>query len=185
MRPYPQQYVRAIALAGGETVVLRPIRPEDESLMVRFHEGLSDRSVYLRYFHMMALAERTAHERLTRICFIDYDSEIVLLAEGRSAGSGEEDVMGVARLNKVPGTTDGEFAVLIADRFQGTGLGAELMRRLIEIARAEGLSRLRADVLSENAAMRRLCTRLGMAVRPTGDPQLVTAELTLGPLSTV
>lgn len=179
MRPYPHQFARATTLAGGETVVIRPIRPEDEPLMVRFHEGLSDRSVYLRYFHMVTLTQRTAHERLTRICFIDYDVEMTLVAERLDAASGGRDVMGVARLHKVPGTGDGEFAVLVADRFQRAGLGSALMRRLIEIARAEGLSRLRADVLSQNAGMRSLCARVGIAIRPTGDPQLVTAELAL------
>jgi acetyltransferase len=179
MRPYPQQYVREVTLASGETAVIRPIRPEDELRMVRFHEGLSDRSVYLRYFHQVKLSARTDRARLTRICFVDYDREIALVAERRDAASGEREVMGVARLNKMPGTGDGEFAVLVADRFQGAGLGSELMRRLIEIARSEGLSRLRADVLSENVGMRRLCARVGVSILPTGDPQLVTAELAL------
>ena len=63
------------------TLLIRPIRPEDEPLLVKFHETLSERSVSLRYFHAMKLSTRVAHERLTRICFIDYDREMALVAE--------------------------------------------------------------------------------------------------------
>ena len=65
----------------GTTLVLRPIRPEDEPMLVAFHGTLSERSVSLRYFHAMKLSTRVAHERLTRICFIDYDREMALVAE--------------------------------------------------------------------------------------------------------
>ena len=62
---------------------LRPIRPEDEPQVVRFHHTLSEISVYMRYFHWMKLEQRTAHERLTRICFIDYDRQMADLARRR------------------------------------------------------------------------------------------------------
>ena len=68
-------------MKDGAEVLIRPIRPEDEPMMVKFHETLSERSVYLRYFHLMNLSQRIAHERLTRICFIDYDREMALVAE--------------------------------------------------------------------------------------------------------
>ena len=68
-------------MKDGADVLIRPIRPEDEPLMVKFHDTLSERSVYLRYFHLMNLPQRVAHERLTRICFIDYDREMALVAE--------------------------------------------------------------------------------------------------------
>ena len=72
-------------MKDGNEVVIRPIRPEDEPLMVEFHEKLSERSVYLRYFQPLKLRQRTAHERLTRICFIDYDREMALVAERKNA----------------------------------------------------------------------------------------------------
>jgi acetyltransferase len=83
IRPYPTQYVSHEELRDGTSVTIRPIRPEDEPLMVKFHETLSEESVYMRYFHMMNLDQRTTHERLTRICFIDYDREMAL---GRNEG---------------------------------------------------------------------------------------------------
>ena len=81
IRPYPTQYVWAWKTKAGEEVEIRPIRSEDEPPMVQFHETLSERSVYLRYFHMIKLSQRVSHERLTRICFNDYDREIALVAE--------------------------------------------------------------------------------------------------------
>src|SRR5215211_5577219 len=89
IRPYPRQYVWTEEIRDGTPVFIRPIRPEDEPLMVEFHASLSPQSVYMRYFHMMGLDQRTAHERLTRICFIDYDREMALVAERTEAGEPE------------------------------------------------------------------------------------------------
>ena len=80
-RPYPSQYVAAWKMKDGTTVQVRPIRPEDEPLMVKFHATLSERTVYLRYFHMENLGARVAHERLLQKCFIDYDREMALVAD--------------------------------------------------------------------------------------------------------
>ena len=78
-------------------MTLRPIRPEDEPLMVEFHANISERSVYFRYLHLMGLTQRIAHERLTRVCFIDYDREMALVAEHRDA-AGRASIIGVGRL---------------------------------------------------------------------------------------
>jgi acetyltransferase len=79
-------------------VTIRPSRPEDEPLMVKFHETLSDRSVYLRYFCSLSLSRRVAHERLLRICFGDYDREMVLVAERIDPGTGERRIIAVGRM---------------------------------------------------------------------------------------
>lgn len=179
MNPRPCHDSREATLANGETIVIRPVRPDDEAMMVLFHEGLSDLTVYLRYFHMMKLADRTAHARLARICRADQDGETVVLAEGCDADRDGRAILGVARLERAGTSGGAEFAVIVADRVQGIGVGSALMRRLVEIARFEGLSFLRADVLSANAAMRRLCARVGIPIRPTGDPGVVLAELAL------
>jgi len=76
IRPYPTRYVAPWTMKDGTVVTIRPIRPEDEPVMVKFHRTLSERSVYLRYFHLMNLEQRTRHERLMRTCFIDYDREM-------------------------------------------------------------------------------------------------------------
>jgi acetyltransferase len=106
IRPYPTQYYAEWQLPDGSPVIVRPIRPEDEPLLVKFHETLSDRSVYLRYLHTMKLSQRVAHERLTRICFIDYDREMALVVEKTDRDTGEKQILGVGRLQKLHGTKD-------------------------------------------------------------------------------
>ena len=177
MAPYPLHYVVRSTLATGAALVVRPIRPDDEAMMVRFHEGLSDRSVYLRYFHMMTLASRTAHPRLSRVCAADFEIEFVLVAEGKDQESGAPAILGVARLQRAGEGGVAEFAVVVADRYQRMGVGGALMRQLVAVARQEGVSRLRADILSGNGPMRRLCARTGIPVRPTSDPDIVGADL--------
>ncbi|HVZ16387.1 MAG TPA: GNAT family N-acetyltransferase, partial [Terriglobales bacterium] len=121
VRPYPQQHVEKWSMKNGVEVTIRPIRPEDEPQMIDFHERLSDRTVYLRYFQPLKLTQRTAHERLTRICFIDYNREMALVAELMDPQNGPQ-IIGVGRLSKVHGKPEGEVAVLVRDDFQHQGL---------------------------------------------------------------
>ena len=154
IRPYPTQYVQPWTLPDGAELLIRPIRPEDEPMIARFHERLSERSVYLRYFHLIDLDRRVSHDRLIRICFNDYDRDIALVAEHGDA------ILAVARLRKID-AADAELAVLITDEYQGRGLGTELARRLVEIARAEKVERVIAEILPENIHMQRVCRELG------------------------
>ena len=85
IRPYPRQYEQPWTAPDGASVLIRPIRPEDEPAMVQFHAELTEETVYSRYFEHLGLSQRTAHERLTRICFNDYDREIALVAEETDA----------------------------------------------------------------------------------------------------
>jgi acetyltransferase len=154
IRPYPTQYVETWKMLDGTDVLIRPIRPEDEPAIARFHHQLSERSVYLRYFHLIDLDRRVSHDRLIRTCFNDYDRDIALVAEHGNA------ILAVARLRKLD-AADSELAVLISDEYQGRGLGTELSRRLVEIARAERLERVIAEILPENIHMQRVCRELG------------------------
>lgn len=178
-RHYPSQYVSPWTMKGGIEVTIRPIRAEDEPLMVKFHETLSDRTVYLRYFSSLSLAARTAHERLVRICFSDYEREMVLVAEYRDPQTGEPHILGVGRLNKLQADKAAELAVLISDQYQHRGLGSELLRRLIQIARDEKLSRIVAEMLRDNLAIQTTLRRLGFRFRLLGDPTSVQAVLDL------
>ncbi len=171
IRPYPSQYEGRWTGKSGVDVVIRPIRPEDEPMMVRFHETLSDRTVYFRYLHMMKLNQRVAHERLVRMCFIDYDREMALVA----VAGGE--IAGVARLHKQPASRDAELALVIRDNFQGQGLGSEMLRRLVDVARREGVGRAVAEIHAENYTMQSLCRKLGFQfTREMGD-STVSASL--------
>ena len=180
IRPYPVQYVKPWRLDDGIEILIRPIRPEDEPLMVRFHGTLSERSVYLRYFHLSSLDYRVSHERLRSICFVDYDREIALVAERRNVGTMEPEILAVGRLARASGTNEAEFAMLIGDTFQHHGLGTEMLQRLLEVARAEKLTRVTADILPENDHMLRVCKLLGFQLRYSMEERVIKAELLLG-----
>ena len=179
IRPYPDRYVGTWTMAEGTTVLIRPIRPEDEPMLVRFHEALSEASVHLRYFHAMKLNYRASHERLTRICFIDYDRELALVADRLDPDGGGHEVLAVGRLSKSHLGDEAEFALLIRDGWQGRGLGTELLGRLIAFGRDERLRRITAEVLPENGAMLRICEKLGFRLRREPGVPEVRAELDL------
>jgi acetyltransferase len=134
----------------------------------------------MRYFHMLNLSQRTAHERLTRICFIDYDREMALVAERTNPETGEREVMGVARLSRPGGIPDeAEFSVLVSDRFQRRGLGTLLLSKLLEVGRAEGLRRITADILFENYPMQRISRNLGFRLHRDTEEMVMKADLDL------
>jgi acetyltransferase len=169
IRPYPIQYATTWKMKNKAPVVIRPIRPEDEPLIVKFHETLSEESVYNRYFSALKLSQRVAHERLTRICFNDYDREIALVAELKVAKGEEKKILGVGRLSKQHTPGEAEFAVLINDEWQRQGLGTELLRRLIEIGRDEKLKQLSGAILADNHAMQHVCRKVGFKVVHNSD----------------
>lgn len=179
IRPYPSQYVSSWTMKNGSQVTIRPIRPEDEPLMVKFHETLSDRSVYLRYFCSLSLHRRVAHERLLRICFGDYDREMALVAECPDPSAGERRILGVGRMNKLHAHNEAELAVLVSDQYQKLGLGNELLRRVVEIARHEKVSRVSAEMLPDNVAMQIIIKRFGFSLRRSEDQTSVRAFLDL------
>lgn len=179
IRPYPAQYISRWKMKDGTEILFRPIRPEDEPLMVKFHGSLSDQTVYLRYFHMDKLSTRAAHDRLIRKCFIDYDREMALVADRTDPGKAQHEILAVGRLTRENNPKEGEVAILVADRCQHQGLGTELLGRLIEVARREGYEKIVAIILPENTAMRALAAHFGFQAEPTSDPSLVTAVLKL------
>ncbi|WP_437603917.1 bifunctional acetate--CoA ligase family protein/GNAT family N-acetyltransferase [Sorangium sp. So ce590] len=179
IRAYPTQYVTELKGKDGQAFTIRPIRPEDEPLMVKFHQKLSEHTVRLRYFYPMQLDLRTAHERLTRVCFADYDREMALVVEERPAGGADREIIGVGRLSKLPGTNDSEFALLISDEHQRKGLGSRLLGLLVQIARDEGLSRISADILAENTEMQRVAQKLGFRITRDLEDSTSRAELVL------
>jgi acetyltransferase len=179
IRPYPSQYACPWVMPDGTQLNIRPIRPEDEPLMVKFHETLSERSVYFRYFHAMRLNQRIAHERLTRICFIDYSRELALVVVRKDQITGEQEILAVGRLIRVPGINDGEFAILVSDNWHHRGLGTELLRRLVNIGREEKLLRIYGDILPENRDMLRVCDKLGFQRIYSAEKGVITAEIEL------
>jgi acetyltransferase len=175
IRPYPAQYVGEWTAKDGSQMTIRPVRPEDEPALVRFHETLSDRSVYMRYLQPLMLSLRVAHSRLARIAHGDYDREITLVAERAET----QEIVGVARLSKLHGMNIARFTILISDCCQGLGIGSELLSRLIEVGRQEKLKKIEALVAPDNSAMLKMAERLGFRTSQAEDKQFVSVELDL------
>jgi acetyltransferase len=178
IRPYPIQYVGTWTAKDRTKVIIRPILPEDEALIAKFHGVLSERTVFMRYLQPMMLQERVMHERLARICHCDYDREIALLAETTNQ-SGEQDVMGIVRLSKLHGKNEARLSILIGDPYQGIGLGSELVGRAIRVARSERLHRLSAVLTDDNQIMKHIFEKLDFHLDPVGDGKLLLATLKL------
>ena len=179
IRPYPTQYVQPWTMRDGTSVTVRPIRPEDEPMLVRFHEALSERTVYLRYLKELKLSARVAHERLARLVFIDYNREMALVVVHRDPATGESSIIAVARLSKIQGTDAAEFAIVVADAYQGQGLGRELLQRLLDVGRAEKIGCIQGSILQDNTDMIRLSEDLGFRFTDVPGEPIVRAEVTL------
>ena len=179
IRPYPAHYVTHCKLRNGTPVTLRPIRPEDEPLMIEFHKTLSEQSVRFRYFGLLRLDARIAHQRLTQICFNDYDREIALVVDYQNRRTGRHEILGVGRLSKLHGLNEAEWAIIISDQWQGNGLGTKLLRLLVEIGRKEKLSRLIAHILSDNTVMQHVSKKVGFQLHFDSQAGECRAELAL------
>ncbi len=178
IRPYPLEYSNDWTTKKGETVHIRPILSEDEPAMVDFHKTLSTDTVYSRYLGLISLDQRVSHERLTRLCYIDYDRQIALVALRNNEKTGGKDIVAVGRLMKEHSRREGEFAMVVSDAFQGHGLGSELLQRLVDMGRKEGLSRITGTVLADNRAMLHVCQKIGFTLnKKTGDPTEVSIDI--------
>ncbi|MEM4151551.1 MAG: bifunctional acetate--CoA ligase family protein/GNAT family N-acetyltransferase, partial [Nitrososphaerota archaeon] len=170
--PYPTKYVRPWRLKDGREVLLRPIRPEDEPLEYELIKGLSEESSRFRFFQVI---REVTHEMLVRFCNIDYDREIAIIAEYNEGGRKRN--VGVGRLIIDRDAKRGEFAVLVADDFQGKGLGTKLTDMVIEIAQEKGLDSIYGIVLPENTKMIRLCRKMGFEISYGKDEVFVELKL--------
>ncbi len=177
IRPYPAEYIKPWNTKDGTLVTLRPIVPEDEPLLAEFHGTLSDETVRARYFSQLSLSHRIAHERLSRVCFNDYDREVALVAECRDAEGNHPHIVGVGRLVKIPGTQDADFAIVIADPWQSHGLGSELLKQLLVVAEKEGIRNVTGDIARDNTRMQRTAEKLGFTVNSGTDDMCVARKL--------
>jgi len=170
--PYPTKYVTPWRLRDGTDVTLRPIKPEDEPRELEFIRGLSTETSRFRFFQII---KDLPHEALVRFCNIDYDREMAIIAETREGDRNVE--IGVSRLILEPNMKRGEFAVVVADKYQGKGLGIKLVDMLIEFAKEKAIETIYGTIMTENIKMIRLCEKLGFSTRKEQDS--ITAELKL------
>jgi acetyltransferase len=163
IHPYPARVVEKQQLADGTDIVLRPIRPDDASLVTTFVDSLSSEAKYFRFMHAL---QHLSSEMLVRFTQIDYDLEMAVVAVEESE---EARVLGVARYLSNPDHVSCEFALVVSDARQNQGLGHRLMTKLIEVAKDKGLSVVEGDVLSNNFKMLGLMRSLGFTV--SNDPE--------------
>ena len=178
IRPYPNQYVTQWQLRSGQDVTIRPIRPEDEPLMINLHQALSEESVYFRYFQTLTFEQRTSHSRLARLSFIDYDRDIALVVEEPTEDG--PSIIAIGRLSRFLNSQDAELSLVVRDAYQRQGIGTELVRRLIDIGHQEGLKHVTAETLPQNAGMKHVFQKLGFTLNYLQDDGIVEASITLG-----
>ena len=157
IRPYPVQYETELKLRDGTLFQFRPLRPEDELRLIEFHRSLSTQSVYSRYLQNFSLSERTQHERLVRLCHVDYDRELAFVALTKT-----DQIAGLVRVRKQD--LLGELTLMVRDSFQNQGLGFALIHQLILVSHQEGLNALKAWIAPNNLAMKTLLEKLNFKI---------------------
>jgi acetyltransferase len=164
-----------VARDGG-IVTIRPIRADDLDRERDFAAGLSQRTGYLR----LLSTRRLSPQDLRRLTDIDPQREAALVAIEEGPGVGAARQVGVARFVIDPATGDAEFAMVLADAWQGRGLGRELLSRLIAVARERGVERMSGVTLAENQPMRRLACEFGFrTAHVPGDATVMELSLQL------
>lgn len=170
--PYPAKYISQWQLKDGTSVLLRPIKPEDETLLDELFKSLSEETMRLRFFQVI---KDVTHETLTRYCNLDYDREVAIVAERQKD---KKRIIGAGRVILEPGGKSGEFAVLVGDEWQGLGLGSKLIDYIVQIGKDAGLETIYGFVISDNSQMINLCTKKGFKMEPF-DEEAVKATLNL------
>jgi acetyltransferase len=162
--PYPTRLITNWILSDGQEVLIRPIKPEDEPLKYEMLASCSEETLKGRYFQRL---KNLTHDMLMRLCNIDYDREIAIVAEIKETQ--KKRLVGAGRLMIEPDFRSGEFAVVIHDDYQAKGLGYKLIDMLIGIAQEKGLEKFMGYVLTNNQKMLRLVRKLGFTVEDTPD----------------
>ena len=188
LRPYPSEWVTSIQLtdtapgpgnksAEPSVVTLRPISPKDDIHLTRFLDRLSDESVYLRRSDLLTQNPQQRLQRLLQLCFLDYNRNLALLAEWIHPTSERAEVLGIARLNTQADGSTAEFALVVDDAVQNRGLGTAMLEQLVEFAHRRGIRRIETPVLVENAALQRVCRKVGFDLIPDGPYLMATLAL--------
>jgi acetyltransferase len=162
--PYPKKYETLWKLRDGRTVLLRPIKPEDEPLWTEMFQSFSEESVRYRFFQIL---KDTPHETRVRYCNIDYDREVAIVPE--LAENGHRKILGVVRVSVEPDGKAGEIAFIVADAYQGLGLGTKMVDYAIEICEDMKIETLYAIMLTDNRRAINLMKKMGFTITYLGD----------------
>lgn len=173
--PYPSQHEQVWPLSGGGEYIVRPIHPDDASMLQTFVRSLSPES---RYFRFVSSMQELPATMLARFTLIDYDREMALVAVCRERRSGEDGrvteatrMVGVSRYITNPDRTSCEFSLVVSDEFKGKGLGSRLMLSIMDFAREKGLTEIEGLVLAKNPNMLKLMKGLGFQIKPFAEDE--------------
>ncbi len=172
--PYPCHYMDTASLKDGRPYIIRPIRPEDEPLLLELFHTFSPETIYMRFFQPLT---DIPHEQLVRYCQVDYTRDIALVASIHEEN--RERIIGVGRLTMLPNGQDAEMAIVVGDPWQRQGVGLQLAKHCLAIARSEGRQVIIMDVLRQNDAMKGLAQKLGFEQVPSDDDDIVRFRLDL------
>jgi len=172
--PYPKKYETLWKLRDGRTVLLRPIKPEDEPLWLEMFQNFSEESIRYRFFQII---KDTPHEVRVRYCNIDYDREIAIVPE--LTENGRKKILGVVRVSLEPDLKTGEIAFIIADPWQGLGLGTKMVDYVLEICKDMGVETVYGIMLPDNQRAISLMQKMGFTINYLDDGT-VKATLNLG-----
>ncbi|HEX3035607.1 MAG TPA: GNAT family N-acetyltransferase [Thermodesulfobacteriota bacterium] len=159
LSPYPQRYEAPWTLKDGTPVLLRLLKPEDEAMMAEFLHNLSMRTIYFRFFSIL---ESMSHKEIIRYTQIDYDRDMAIVAVEQK--SGKDRIIGEGRITYSPNLDACEFSIIIADPWQGKGLGKKLLKICIRIAKEKKAKFLRGNIMAGNERMIELCKGLGFSI---------------------
>ena len=162
---YPSALEVDVHLRNGTTVLFRPIRPTDGTALVAFHDGLSPRSVYRRFFFVHPHLSVAEVERFTHVDYCDRMAFIVL---------DDELIVGVGRYERLGGTSEAEAAFVVTDDHQHLGIGTLLLDCLADVGRDHGIDRFVAQTMSENKDMLGVFLGSGFPVETTSEGGTVT-----------
>jgi acetyltransferase len=176
IEPYPRDLEGELSDAEGESYRVRPVKPEDARLIASFLAAAAADDLRFRFLGALS---STSGDLASRLAQIDYRREMAFVAL-QPATNGAERIAGLVRLAADPDNERAEFSAMVRSDLKGRGLGAALMRRLVDHARRRGVKRLFGDVAVGNARMLALCDDLGFIRQSRGDdPTLAIVELEL------
>jgi acetyltransferase len=158
--PYPRKHEKVWKLKDGRSILLRPIKPEDEPMWLEMFRSFSEETIRYRFFQVL---KDTPHEIRVRYCNIDYDREVAIVAE--MTENGKRRLLGVSRVGLEPDAKTGEIAFVVADPWQGLGLGTKMVDHTIDVCKEMKVESLYAIMLRENVRAISLMKKMGFEVR--------------------
>lgn len=173
MTRFPDDLTESFEPVAGTSVTLRPLRPEDRDIEFAFVSGLSPDT---RHNRLLGGARAITPDYIESLVSVDYSRDMALAATAMVDG---ETLVGVARYVLDTDNESAEFAIVVADAWQGRGIGRRLLAKLIDIARRRGLRQLYGDILGTNRPMLEFVRKLGFKLERHEDATLTRASLDL------